>query len=126
MAYLVDTDVLIDVAKGRERAADYLNTLDAPWSLSVITAMELLVGARDKKDIDKIDQLIATFSTVPLSSVIGTTAYELLKRFAKSDGLRVFDAIIAATAIKDGRILVTRNQKHFRMIPDLNLKIPSY
>jgi len=34
MAYLVDTDVLIDVAKGREGAADYLNTLDAPSPLS--------------------------------------------------------------------------------------------
>lgn len=126
MAYLVDTDVLIDVAKGKEGAAEYLDSLDAPWSLSIITAMELLVGAKDKRDIEKIDQLISAFSAVPLSAAAGDTAYRLLARFAKSHGLRVFDAIIAATAIEEGRILVTRNQKHFRMIPNLKPEIPKY
>ena len=63
---------------------------------------------------------------VALSPSVGTKAYELLKRYAKSHGLRIFDAIIAAAAIEGGTTLVTRNQKHFRMIPDLKLDIPEY
>jgi predicted nucleic acid-binding protein len=126
MAYLVDTDVLIDVAKGHPAAVDYVNGLQAPWSVSAITAMELLVGARDQRDVEKIDELLMTFPAVPLSSAIGTTAYHLLKQFSRADGLRVFDAIIAATAIEDSRTLVTRNRKHFRMISDLSLDVPEY
>lgn len=126
MAYLVDTDVLIDVAKGAHGAADYLNSLQEEWSLSVITAMELVVGARDKRDVGKIDQLLVAFRTVPLSSGVGVSAYNLLKRFARSHGLRVFDAIIAATAIEENRTLITRNQKHFRMIPNLDVEVPTY
>lgn len=126
MAYLVDTDVLIDVAKGIEGSVGYLDSLDAPWSLSIITAMELLVGAKDKHDMERIDELTSTFHAVPLSAAAGTSAYRLVKQFAKSHGLRVFDALIAATAIEENRTLVTRNQKHFKMIPGLKLEVPQY
>jgi len=53
-------------------------------------------------------------------------AYELLKRYAKSDGLRTFDALIAATAIEAGLTLVSKNRKHFQMINGLNLEVPDY
>ena len=53
-------------------------------------------------------------------------AYELLKRYAKSDGLRTFDALIAATAIEAGLTLVSKNRKHFQMISGLNLEVPDY
>lgn len=126
MPYLVDTDVLIDVAKGKDGAAEFLDSLDEPWSLCVITAMELAVGARDAGDVRRIDEMVAAFDMVPLTPAVGTTAYGLVKRFSKSHGLRVFDALIAATTIETGRILVTRNEKHFRMIDGLELKIPHY
>ena len=78
--------------------------------------MEVVVGARDKKEMEKVDRFLAAIARVPLSPAVGDRAYELLKRFAKSQGLRIFDAIIAATAIEEGNTLVTRNEKHFRMI----------
>ena len=34
--------------------------------------------------------------------------------------------LVDTDVLIDGRILVTRNQKHFRMIPGLNLEVPSY
>jgi len=50
----------------------------------------------------------------------------LLKRHAKSDGLRTFDALIAATAIAEGFTLVSRNRKHFHMLGDLEFQSPQY
>jgi predicted nucleic acid-binding protein len=50
----------------------------------------------------------------------------LLKRYAKSDGLRTFDALIAATAIEEGLTLLSKNRKHFQMIGELNLEAPDY
>lgn len=126
MAYLIDTDVLIDVAKGNQAAIHYLDLLPEDWSVSVVTAMELVVGARDKREMGKVDQFLADIHMVPLNPTVGAKAYELLKRFAKSHGLRIFDALIAAAAIEEGKTLVTRNEKHFRMIPELRLEVPQY
>ncbi len=61
-----------------------------------------------------------------LRAQITGLAYDLLKRYAKSDGLRTFDALIAATAMAEGFTLVSRNRKHFHMISDLMLEVPTY
>ena len=126
MPYLVDTDVLIDVSRNNQAAIEFLDQLNEPWSLSIITALELVVGARDKNEVSQIDQLVESFSAIPLTEKIGKSAYSLLTQFAKSHGLRVFDSLIAATALEESLTLVTRNKKHFRMINELNLVIPSY
>jgi predicted nucleic acid-binding protein len=126
MPYLVDTDVLIDVSRNNEAAIDFLDQLGDSWSMSIITALELIVGARNKKEVTQIDQLVAVYSAIPLTGEIGNSSYGLLRKFAKSHGLRVFDSLIAATAIEEDLTLVTRNKKHFQMIDDLKLEIPSY
>jgi predicted nucleic acid-binding protein len=126
MAYLVDTDVLIDVSRNDEAAIDFLDQLDDSWSLSIITALELIVGARDKKEVNQIDQLAAVYSSIPLTAEIGNSSYGLLRQFAKSHGLRVFDSLIAATAIEEKLTLLSKNKKHFHMTNNLSLEIPRY
>jgi predicted nucleic acid-binding protein len=124
MAHLVDTDVLIDLATNNQGAIGYVNSMAEGWSVSIITALELIVGARDKKEVAKIDQFLNAVAVVPLTPAVGTRAYLLLKQFSRSHGLRVFDSLIAAAAIEENRTLLTRNEKHFRMIPDL--EVPQY
>jgi tRNA(fMet)-specific endonuclease VapC len=126
MPYLVDTDVLIDVSRSNDAAIDFLDQLGDSWSISIITALELIVGARNEKEVAQIDQLVAAYSAIPLTAEIGNSSYDLLRQFAKSHGLRVFDSLIAATAIAEDLTLVTKNKKHFQMIGDLKLEIPSY
>jgi len=45
---------------------------------------------------------------------IGQLAYDLLKRYAKSDGLRTFGSLIAATVIERDSALVSRNRNILR------------
>jgi predicted nucleic acid-binding protein len=52
MAYLLDSDVLIDISRSRTASIDYVDTLPGPWAISQVTAMELLVGARDKPGLE--------------------------------------------------------------------------
>ena len=125
MAYLIDTDVMIDVSRGNPNAASYLDALIDP-AISIITAQELIVGARNKRDVAGIDSLISTYPVMHIDADIGRRAYDLLKRYARSDGLRTFDSLIAATAIKRDFALVTRNRKHFAMIDGLRLEMPQY
>ncbi len=46
--HLVDTDVIIDVSRRNASAAAYLDSLD-DISISIITAHELIVGARNQR-----------------------------------------------------------------------------
>ncbi len=124
--YLIDTGVIIDVSRRNASAAAYVDSLD-DITISIITAHELIVGARNQRDADGIDGLIRAFPVhADLDAQITGRAYQLLKRHAKSGGLRTFDALIAATAIESGFTLVSKNRKHFQMIGELSLETPDY
>ena len=73
-----------------------------------------------------IDAFLALYSIVPLTESIGLLSYRLLKNYAKSHGRHVFDALIAATAIETASTLITRNQRHYRMITTLQVQTPNY
>jgi predicted nucleic acid-binding protein len=125
MVSLIDTDVMIDLSRGNVDAANCLDSLGSP-AISIITAQELIVGARDTRDLHAIDSLVSTYRVIHINAAIGQLAYELLKRYAKSDGLRTFDSLIAATAIERDCALVSRNKKHFAMIEGLRFEAPQY
>ena len=125
MAYLVDTDILVDLLRRNKGAADYLDAI-GDWSLSIITGMELIAGAKNKDEIREIDIVVATYEAIPLNSDIGELAYNLMKTYAKSHGLDPTDAIIAATAIHEGLKLSTKNKKHFASIKGLEMDAPDY
>src|ERR1700683_1985750 len=109
MVSLIDTDVMIDLSRGNVDAANYLDSLSDP-AISIVTAQELIVGAMDKQDLHAIDSLVSAYRAIHIDSEIGQLAYELLKRYAKSDGLRTFDSLMAATAIEQDCALVSRNR----------------
>lgn len=124
--YLIDTDVMVDVSRGSAAAAAFVDSLEQ-IAISIITAHELIVGARNQRDANAIDGLIRALRVhADLQPEITGLAYELLKRYAKSNGLRTFDSLIAATAIVEGFTLVSKNRKHFQMIGELELKAPEY
>jgi predicted nucleic acid-binding protein len=107
-------------------AQQYLDALPEGWAISKVSALELIVGARDNRGVAGIDALLSAYVIVPLRESTGARAYDLLKRYAKSHGLHVFDSLVAATAIEEGLTLVSRNRKHFAMIEGLSLLVPEY
>ena len=66
MAYLIDTDILVDYVRGNLDAAAYLQSLDE-WSYSVVTAMELFAGAQNKREIRAIEKVLKNFRETPSS-----------------------------------------------------------
>ena len=125
MAYLVDTDILVDYVRENEDAAAYLESLKE-WSYSVVTAMELFAGARNNKEIRALEKFLRNYQEAPLSREIGNRGRTIMKGYAKSHGLDPLDAMIAATAISEGRTLSTRNSKHFKAIRGLRIEVPDY
>jgi len=126
MPYLIDSDVLIDISRGKLTARDFVDALTEGWAISQVSALELIVGARDNTDLASIDTFLSAYVIVPLRDSTGKRAYELLKLYAKPHGLHVFDSLVAATAIEEGLTLVTKNRKHFGIIKGLSLIVPGY
>ena len=121
---LVDTDVLIDAARGLEKAVAYLSKLapEKTLAMSVINYMELLVGCRNKREQSRLDRFVTAIHVIPLDEEISWKALDLLKQYRLSHGLLIADSLIAATCLNLGRKLATGNKKHFRFIEGLHFE----
>src|SRR5574338_490430 len=108
MRYLVDTNVLVDFTRGNRAAADYLDHLGAGWSISMITCLERLAGARTQRETDNLDVALSGYRTIPPTEDIGRRAYDLMKAYTRSHGLHPLDALIAATALEEGLTLASK------------------
>jgi predicted nucleic acid-binding protein len=120
---LIDTDVLIWVLRGSAKAARLID--DTPdRRISVVTFMELLQGARDKRESRLIKGFLADFgfSTLPLTENIGHRAAIYVEEYGLASGLRTADALIAATAAENGLILCTGDRTHYRAMRDLAIE----
>ncbi|MCU0492725.1 MAG: type II toxin-antitoxin system VapC family toxin [Chloroflexaceae bacterium] len=120
---LVDTDILIDVARNIQTAVDYLDeqARRSTLAVSTITVMELLVGCRNKTEQRKVERFLQRFVLLKLDEQISDKAVDLLRQYRLSHGLLMPDALIAATALVNDTGLVTKNQRDYRFIADLQL-----
>jgi tRNA(fMet)-specific endonuclease VapC len=117
---------LVDVSRNNQAAIACIDHLGDDWGFSAITALEFISGAKNQREVGLIDRLIEVYEAIPVNEAIGKRAYGLLKAYAKSNGRRTFDSLIAATAMEERRTLVTKNRKHFEMIDGLAIDIPEY
>ena len=121
---LFDTDVLIWVLRGSKRAALRVEAV-TERSLSVISYMELLQGARDRTELAGIKSLLADtgFEMVPLSENIGHRASIYVEEYGLKGAMCMADALIAATAVERQLVLCTANRKHYRLVRDLEISV---
>ncbi len=120
---LIDTDILIDVARGLEEAITQLALWEHEHSIgvSVITYMELLVGCRNKREQRAVKDFIERFEVLIIDAEISEKAVSLLEKYRLSHGLLIADALIAATAMVRGLPLASKNQRDYRFIEGLKL-----
>lgn len=120
MSNIYDTSVFIEYFRGKKAVSDYLQKVDL--TCSVVTAAELLQGARDKKAQQVIEKFLRRVTVLPLTPIISECMLDFIGRFHLSHGLAIPDALIAATAIEHTLTLVTHNVKHFSYIPGLSVR----
>src|SRR5262245_27311289 len=118
---LVDSDLLIDAVRGFQPTILLLKELESSCDIyiSVASAMELVTGAQDKKELVRITAFIGQFTTIQFSAEIGISALALLEEHYLRTNLNMADALIASTAITHKLSLYTRNKKHFSFINNL-------
>jgi predicted nucleic acid-binding protein len=98
---IVDTDILIDAGRNVNEALNCLQQIEQrlPAAVSSVTQMELIIGCRNKNELDSLEQFLNRYHIIRLNEQISDTAIDLLKRYRLSHGLLIADALIAATAI---------------------------
>jgi predicted nucleic acid-binding protein len=121
---LLDTDIIVNVGRGDTGAVAQVNDILKSGSIyiSAVTVMELVVGCRNKAELRSLSMLLERFIVVHLTPEISNSAVNLLKIYRLSHGLLIADALIAATALVMGRVLVSGNTKHFSMIKGLQFR----
>lgn len=83
--------------------------------------MELMIGCRNKEEASVLDLFLRRFQILKLTEQISDKAIQLLSQYRLSHGLLIADALIAATAIEYNEPLITKNQRDFRFISELQL-----
>jgi len=118
MKAVFDTNILIDYCNGSSAAQKELEQYST-CIISVITWMELLIGANNTKEEGALRSFLSGFLVIDIDLKVRELAVEIKKKMR----MRLPDAIILATARSLECILVTRNTKDFS--PDfVDIRVP--
>jgi predicted nucleic acid-binding protein len=120
---LVDTDVLIWLLRGNVKAAQAIDRA-SDRAVSVFTYMELLQGARDKREVRAIKSFLTDmqFRMLPLNENVGHRASIYMEEYSRTVAMTMADALIAAASVEANEPLLTANDKHYRPIKELDMK----
>jgi Predicted nucleic acid-binding protein, contains PIN domain len=122
--YLVDTNILIYYfadtipEKKVSRIEDIFRT---SFNISIITKIEFLGwGKHMEKGFDKAQEFISFANVIPLTDEIADLTIYGRRKY----NIKLPDAVIAATAVHNNLILVTRNAKDFKGVKGLEIYNP--
>ena len=122
---LCDTNILIEFYKDNETVKQALRQVGlSQLAVSIITTGELYFGAKDKRELVKIERHLALLNQVALDAEISAVFLKLMGQYVLNHKLSVPDGLIAATALRHAIPLYTLNTKDFKFIPGLELYMP--
>jgi predicted nucleic acid-binding protein len=104
---LFDTNVLIDYLNGIDAARKELGRYEYK-AISVISLMEVLVGATPDNDVT-LRAWLNTFEVIALDVSVANRALEIRRQHR----IKLPDAIVWASAQVNSLLLVSRNTKDF-------------
>ncbi|GHV15422.1 hypothetical protein FACS189491_12340 [Spirochaetia bacterium] len=120
---LIDSDVLIWYIRGNKNAQKAINN-NIPFKISVINYMEVIQGMKDKKELKAFQKYLKKRSVdiIQINENISTKAMFLVENYFLSHSLELGDAVIASTVLENQEILLTGNDKHYKFIPNIQIK----
>ena len=119
---LIDTDVIIWALRRNDKAVRKIDSTEV-LQISAVTYMELLKEVRDKQELRNIKQTLQMLSieVIPISENISHRAMIYIEEYGLSSGMDLPDALIAATAVENDFTLCTANDKHYKVISNIEL-----
>jgi predicted nucleic acid-binding protein len=120
---LIDTDVFIWYMRGNGSAQKTIENT-SNFFLSVITYMELVQGMRNKNELNSLRKSLYAWEAklLYISEDISSKAMFYVEQHFLSHSLQLADALIGATAVAYGMPILTGNDKHYKIIKDIQIK----
>ncbi len=119
---LCDTNIIIEVLKKNPAVIQTIEKIGLDKiSISIVTAMELYYGALNKVELNKIKRHLSSIRIFHIDEETSIIASGLIEKYAKSHGLQIPDALIAATSLNHSLKLYTCNKKDFVFIQKITL-----
>jgi len=119
---LLDTDVLIWYLRGNQNAYDLIHSI-GEFAISAVTYMELVQGMRNKDELRNLKKALKQWrvKTIYMDNEISALALFYVEEYFLSHSMQLADALIGATCATHGMTLYTANDKHYRVIKDLDI-----
>ena len=118
---IVDSCVLIKAFRKDASANNDLKGIINRTAYSVITQLELLIGANTLLKKEAVNKIFESYYGIPLSPEISLKAIQLMKFYVSGQRIiSVPDCLIAATSIITGFPLLTYNKKDFDFIDGIS------
>jgi len=120
---VIDTDVLIWYMKGNEKAYKVIEKSNNIF-ISVVTYMELVQGMRNKNELNNLRRALHVWNLkiLYISEEISIKAMFFVEQHYLSHSIQLADALIGATAIAYGQTILTGNDKHYKILKDIQIK----
>ena len=124
--YLLDSDVLIWCLRGRPDTVSFVESISS-YSLPACSSLSVLeVELGMKKDEEKqTANLLDSLHVISVDRGIAGKAASCIRHYqTRGRHIDFVDAVIAATCLRENRVLVTYNLKHYPM-PEIRKQTPS-
>ena len=120
---LCDTNILIEVYRKNTNLISILDNVSRHDTIAIsdVTRAEMLIGARNKHEMQTLIKELAQLKFLPVQLEISIHSINLLIQYRLSHGLDFHDALIASTAIYHNIELFTLNVKDFKFISGLKM-----
>lgn len=119
---VADSNIFISVFRGNKMAESAIRKYYARIAVSIITVMELRIGATNPSKRALIDELLSPYEIIPLNKQVGIVALRLIESHTSPQRrLSLGDALIAATCIVHNADLLTFNRADFNFISGIRL-----
>jgi len=125
LAFLIDTNVAIELRDGNETVTSKVGALDGAVMLSIVSRVELEGGVYRDPDLvhlrrPRLDAILSILPVLPFDDA----AADAYRRIVEATGYsrrKLLDRMIAAQALVHQAYLVTLNGDDFRDIPGLDV-----
>lgn len=120
---ILDTDVLIWYLRGNEKARTFVEK-NIPFSVSVVTYMELVQGMKNKNELRVFQKTFQRWGVniIQIDKETSARAMFHVQEYALSHSMTLADGLIAATAVQNSDVLVTANDRYYKFIPIIDCK----
>lgn len=122
---LLDSNIFIDILRGYAPAVDWMKAnRELTLAIPSLVRMELVLGVQNKAEQEKVVKLLKPFPVVYPTSDDAMWAMNQFEIYHLSHQVEIIDCFIAATSIRLGLPVYSRNVKDLSIFSTLVVRVP--